>query len=138
MVTKRILSLSIRVLLVALFMSLLSCSKEAGQGGTAGIRGKVYSKYYDDYFTTFLGEGYAPDKEVFIVYGDNATYSDKVTTNYDGTFEFTNLRKGTYTVFVYSKDSTLTIPAGEYAVTSEVEITKNGEIVTMPDLQIFD
>jgi hypothetical protein len=126
------------IVVAGAMMFLSSCSKDPGEGGTSGIRGKVHAKYYDDFFTTYLGEGYAGDKEVFIIYGNSQTYSDKVTTNYDGTFEFNYLRKGMYKVFVYSKDSTLTIPSGEYPVTAEVEISSNKEMVTIPDLEIFD
>ncbi len=126
------------LLVLSFFFLITSCSKEAGEGGTSGIRGKVYAKYYDDYFTTFLGAAYAQDKEVFIVYGDDATYSDKVTTNYDGTYEFSYLRKGNYKVYVYSEDSTLTSPSGEIAVMAEIEISKNNVVVNVPDIMIFD
>lgn len=115
-----------------------SCSKEPGIGGNASIHGKVYAKYYDKFFQILHGEGYAADVDVYIVYGDDLSYSDKTKTSYDGTYEFKYLRKGKYTIYTYSKDSTLTIPSGTYAVVKEGEITGNKESLEIPDMLIYD
>jgi hypothetical protein len=123
-------------LVVAVLIS--SCSKEPGVGGNASIHGKVYAKYYNKLFTVYFGEGYAADKEVYIIYGDDLDYGDKVNTSYDGSFEFKYLRKGKYKVVTYSKDSTLTIPSGIMAVIEEGEITSNKQKLELPDLKIFD
>ncbi len=123
-------------LLIAIMV--VSCKKDPGYGGNASIHGKVYAKYYNKYFTTYLGEGYDADKEVYIIFGDDLDYGDKVNTNYDGSFEFKYLRKGKYKVVTYSKDSTLTIPSGTYAVIGEGEITSNKQSLEIPDLKIFD
>lgn len=49
------------------------------------------------------------DEDVYIVYGDDDDiFDDNTKTNYDGTFKFTNLRKGAYKVFAYSKDESST------------------------------
>lgn len=117
---------------------LFSCSKEPGEGGTSTIQGKVLAKYYNETFTAQLGEAYAPDKDVYIIYGDDASYSDKQKTNYDGSFEFKYLRKGKYRIYAYSKDTTLTNPVGKFAVYADVEITKKGETVVVPDIKIAD
>ena len=66
-----------------------SCSKEPGVGGNASIHGKVYAKYYDKYFQVLQGQGYAGDVDVYIIYGDDLSYSDKTKTSYDGTKENT-------------------------------------------------
>lgn len=132
----QIIKLMLSLVIPAVFM--VSCSKDPGDGGSAGIRGKVFAKYYDDAFTAKIGEGYAPDQDVYLIYGDDATFSDHVQTSYNGTYEFTYLRKGTYKVYTYSKDSTLTIPSGKYAVIAEVEITSNKQTVEVIDLEIFD
>jgi hypothetical protein len=123
-------------LFITVFIS--SCSKEPGVGGNASIHGKVYAKYYNKYFTVLYGEAYAADKEVYIIYGENLSYGDKANTNYDGSYEFKYLRKGKYKVVTYSKDSTLTIPSGTYAVIQEGEIKSNKENLELPDLKIFD
>jgi hypothetical protein len=117
---------------------LFSCSKEAGEGGSSAIRGRVYAKYYNDNFTLLNGEGWAPEEDVYIIYGDGTAYNDKVQTSYDGSFEFRYLQKGHYKIFVYSKDSTLTNPAGKYPVFREVNVTSNNTTYQVPDITIFD
>ena len=132
---KRSLYLIILVIIPILF---ISCSKEPGVGGNASIHGKVYAKYYNNYFTLYIGEGYAAEKDVYIIYGDNTSFGDRTRTNYDGSYEFKYLRKGKYKVYTYSKDSTLIIPSGSYAVIAEGEITSNKQNLELPDLKIFD
>jgi len=131
-----------KLLLFALPLSIAilisSCSKEPGVGGNATIHGKVYAKYYNKLFTVYLGEGYSGDNDVYIIYGDDQSYGDRTRTSYDGTYEFKYLRKGKYKVYVYSKDSTLTIPSGNYAVVEEGEITSNKQDLELPDLKIFN
>lgn len=49
-----------------------------------------------------------PDYDVYIIYGDkDAIYDDDMKTNFDGTFEFKNLREGSYTIFSYSEDASV-------------------------------
>ncbi len=115
-----------------------SCAKDAGEGGSSSIKGKVYAKYYNKTFTSLIGETYAPDKDVYIIFGDDVTYGDKQKTCYDGSFEFKYLRKGKYKVYAYSLDTTLTNPSTQFAVIAEVEITKNGETVVTNDIVIAD
>jgi hypothetical protein len=91
--------------LVILGMVVFSCKKEEGLGGTSSIKGKVVIRQYNSNFTSLTEQYYATDEDVFIIYGDDAVYGDKVTTNYDGTYEFEFLRKGDYKIFSYSKDS---------------------------------
>ena len=124
---------------VALFISMLilySCKKEAGTGGQATIRGKVYANYYNKTFTALLGSDYAPERDIYIIYGDNYSYNDRLRTNYDGSYEFKYLRKGKYQIYVYSSDSTGTYLSGMYAVTANAEITKNNQVITLPDIVI--
>tara|TARA_B100000809_G_scaffold266703_1_gene330874 strand:+ start:3975 stop:4736 length:762 start_codon:yes stop_codon:yes gene_type:complete len=52
-----------------------------------------------------LQNGAFADEDVYIIYGDDDDiFDDNVKTNFDGTFKFSNLRKGSYKVFAYSKD----------------------------------
>ena len=122
---------------VILILSLAACQKEAGEGGTSSIFVKVYVKDYNSTFTVLQGEYYGPDEDVYIIYGDDRTFADKVSTNYDGTYEFKYLRKGKYTVYAYSKDSTLQTTA-KLAVIQEVEVTDNQQEVEVPDIVIFN
>lgn len=44
------------------------------------------------------------DEDVYIIYGDgNTYYNDKISTSYDGTFEFNYLQNGKYTIYVYEE-----------------------------------
>lgn len=79
------------------------CTKSAGLGGRAKIKGKLMGNfYYDDQLTQANGSGILSDEDVYIVYGTDDTYfDDDIKTSYDGSFEFNYLRPGTYTVFAY-------------------------------------
>jgi hypothetical protein len=125
-------------LLTALIIIAPSCSKEPGQGGTSSISGKIFVRDYNASFTTLLGEYYAPEQRVYIVYGDNDVYSNEMRTHYDGTYRFDNLRKGTYHIYAYSKDSTQTVLSGIIPVTKTVEITANNQQIVVDDIIILD
>ena len=116
---------------------LLSCEKTEGEGGTASIKGKVYVINYNSELTFIRAEYYGPDEDVYIVYGSDEVYSDKFSTHHDGTFLFKYLRKGHYTLYVYSKDLTLTVPAGVFPVEIKVEITEDGQEVILDDIVII-
>jgi len=134
--TKRIFISIASVALFSSMMILFSCKKDAGSGGQATIRGKVYANYYNYTFTTLLGGGYAPERDIYIIYGNSYSYSDRLRTNYDGSYEFKYLRKGTYQIYVYSSDSTGIYLSGTYPVTASAEITKNNQVITLPDIVI--
>jgi len=38
-----------------------------------------------------------------LTYGDNAEILDRIRSSYNGSFVFSNLIEGTYTIFVYSE-----------------------------------
>ena len=125
------------------FLSLLllvlacSCEKEEGEGGKSSIYGKVLVKDYNSTFTVLKEEYYGPGIWVYIVYGDDRDYSDRIQTGYDGTYEFKYLRPGDYTVYVLSKDSTLQTNA-KVPVIQEVNVPDKKKDVEVPDLIIFD
>jgi len=128
-----------RKLLIVLIssLSILACSKEEGKGGKASIRGHVYAKDYNSSFTQLLSQYYVQEEDVYIIYGDNEFYDDKVKTDPNGLFEFKHLRKGKYTIFVYTKDSTFAIPSGKESITIEAEIKDKEEVVELPDFNIL-
>ena len=133
---KNVFAFSVLALIV-----LASCSKEEGEGGTSSITGKIYVKDYNSEYTAIHHEYYAPDEYVFIMYGDHTYYDDKTSTNYDGTFHFANLRKGKYTIYVYSDDTTYYTnwsPNNHevYAITQEIEITKNNQHISLDEIVI--
>jgi len=52
-----------------------------------------------------LQDGVFADEDVYIIYGDeDEFFDDNTKTNFNGNFKFSNLRKGTYKIFAYSKD----------------------------------
>ena len=71
-----------------------SCEKDAGEGGTSVIEGKVYkiftsqNPFSGSWDTSFfhLDSG----KDVFIIYSDNSgsIYDDKFETDYNGRYHF--------------------------------------------------
>lgn len=124
-------SVLIFVLSVLLFWGITSCKKTAGSGGNSSIHGKVWAK---DYPT--LAEYPATEKDVYIIYGDDLSYGDRVRTNYDGVFEFKYLRKGKYKVYTYSKK--ITNQQLDSAVVVEVEITSSKQEIETPQLNIND
>jgi hypothetical protein len=90
--------------LAASLLLLVSCSKDPGEGGRAEIRGRVLEQRYSSNTGQPVGQPYAlAEKDVYIIYGDGTYHDDDVTTGADGTFRFTWLRKGSYTVYTISE-----------------------------------
>ena len=117
----------------ALLMS--GCTKEPGEGGKALIRGTVLEQEYNDSNGQPVGTPYpAQEHKVYIVYGDNEFYDDDVDTGPDGEYEFRWLRKGTYTIFVYSE---LCKNCNDTEVIrTTVEISDRNEVVDVPTLTV--
>jgi hypothetical protein len=123
--------------LISIFLALMvSCEKDPGKGGNSSIFGKVYVKDYNSTFTILQDEYYGQDENVYVIYGDDVTYSDDVSTNYDGTYEFKYLRPGKYKIYAYSKDSSLQTLA-DIPIIKEVEITGKNQRIEVPDIVIF-
>jgi hypothetical protein len=112
---------------MATVLLLTGCQKEEGTGGNASIRGRIWVRDYNSSFTTLIGEYPAEDTYVYIIYGDNVGYDKRIKTDYEGEFEFRYLYPGTYTIYVYSADSTFTDLTGEVPVIQEVELDKREE-----------
>ncbi len=94
------------ILILFVCLAFISCSDEEGVGGEATLRGYVWQIDYNREFTKIKFEGPAMNKDVFIIYGsDTTTFHDDTETHWDGSFEFRYLKEGSYTVYVYSKDS---------------------------------
>ncbi|WP_163714747.1 hypothetical protein [Mangrovibacterium lignilyticum] len=124
------------IVLLAIVLS-TSCEKEEGEGGTSTIQGKVYALDYTSDFSTKLGEYYAPDVNVFIIYGNDSIHSDKTETSYNGWYRFEYLNKGTYTIYTLSKDPDRLSPSGEIVAKQTVVITDNHSSVILDDLIIY-
>jgi hypothetical protein len=131
----------ITVFAITLTLVISACSKGAGEGGKATIYGKVRALNYDATFTTLQASYYAQEENVFIIYGDDRSYSQSVKTNYDGTYEFRYLRPGNYTVVVYSKDSARyngnIIASKTVEVVKDVQISGKKDEVEVPEITIL-
>lgn len=134
--TKRSLIITL-ILLITFPALMISCKKEPGSGGKSTIYGKVFVKEYNSSFTVLQETYYGPEIWVYLIYGDDRDYSDRINTNYDGTWEFKYLRPGKYKVYAYSKDSTLQTSA-PVAVIREIEIGSQKQDMEIPDLVIFN
>lgn len=133
----------------ALITITIACKKPAGEGGSSTLRGTIHTKNYNSNFSTLLGQYPGADVDVYIIYGDDASYGDRIRSGPDGVFEFKYLRKGTYKVYVYSNDSVATVGppysmtnpnvnAPAMAVYKSGEITKKKETVDLGTFNIYD
>ncbi|MBN2612243.1 MAG: hypothetical protein JXB00_11850 [Bacteroidales bacterium] len=120
------------------FAIIISCTSEEGEGGNSVIEGKVFTKVYNNSFTHLIDSFYAPDIDVFIIYGDDQVYSNDIKTNWDGSYRFEYLRKGNYKIFAYSTDTTGLYGAGIYPVMVDVKIKSNNEVVKADDIVVLE
>ncbi|MFT4599919.1 MAG: hypothetical protein ACI857_000086 [Arenicella sp.] len=122
-------------LLSFLFVFLAACNKEPGQGGTSSISGKIY-RIETNTLGQVLDEYYAPDYDVYIIYGnEDKVYDDKFSTSYEGSYEFTNLTPGTYEVFAYTRCDLC--GGGDTAVSQIIEITEKAQVINLDDIQVY-
>lgn len=126
--------INIFILITACF---ISCKKEAGPGGKANIRGKVYVKNYDPSYTILLSEYYEQGENVYITFGNETTVGDNVKTSYDGSFVFPYMRVGKYKIWSISKDSSSADPSATKAIILEIEIKKRKGDITLSDIVIL-
>ena len=71
------------------------------------------------------------------IYGDNVGPDEQVETNHEGDFVFPWLRPGDYTVYVYSEDTSTTVPPRDMVVVQTVTISASKETVVLDTLRIF-
>lgn len=109
-----------KVVMILFSFSLTSCNKEPGTGGTATIEGTIHTTKYNTSFNTILGSYNSGNEWVYIIYGDDISYGDRILTSAEGKFAFQYLCRGNYTIYVYSQDVTL---SGQHAVSKTIEIT---------------
>lgn len=94
----KLIIISFLTLLTALSIS--SCKKVEGPGGSSSITGNLQKVVYNSDGSIFYQIDLAKE-DVFIIYGgDNTVHNDDVETSYNGDFSFDYLEKGNYQVFV--------------------------------------
>lgn len=123
------------ILLIGLVsLSLFSCVNEEGEGGVSVIQGKVYKVLHPDDVYSFVADTFPAAKEdVFIVYGDEPIYGDKMETGPDGFFRFKYLTKGTYYVYSYS-----TTPNGRKVAVYDTVTIGSGETKQIQNIYIHE
>ena len=114
---------------------LSSCAKEAGEGGSSTIKGRIYG-YDINTSGVVTDSAVVQDVRVYISYGDNSTVDDDTRSSYTGEYVFRGLHKGKYTVFVYSQCNDC--PFNQEVKKQVVEITEKNQEVIAPDIVIFD
>jgi len=88
--------------------------------GKASIHGTVYEIDYWANDTLI-----ANDLEVYIRYGTHKQYDDRIRTQEDGSFYFTNLIPGEYTIYVFSENIDRTDQ--QVAIDKTITISTNDE-----------
>jgi len=119
------------------FLLMAGCEKEPGSGGKSTLYGKVLVKDYNSTFTVLQEVYYAPEVWVYLVYGDNRDYGDRIQTGIGGTWEFKYLRPGSYKVYALSKDSTLQTLA-PVPVIHKVTIPDGRQEIEVPAIVVFN
>jgi hypothetical protein len=114
---------------------LSSCAKEAGEGGSSTIKGRIYG-YDINTSGVVTDSAVVQDVRVYISYGDNSTVDDDTRSSYTGEYVFRGLHKAKYTVFVYSQCNDC--PFNQEVKKQVVEITEANQEVLVPDIVIFD
>jgi hypothetical protein len=122
-------------LFCAFSLLLSSCAKEAGEGGSSSIKGRIYG--YDINTSGIVTDSaVVQDARVFISYGDNTTVDDDTWSSFTGEYVFRGLQIGKYTIFTYSQCNDC--PFNQEVKKQVVEITEKNQEVIAPDIVIFD
>lgn len=103
------------------FAILISCEQDEGPGGAASVSGYLYTvELNKDQQVVRTRPG--ADQDVYLIYGDDAVYSDNMETQYDGFFRFEYLRAGNYSIYYYSDDTLAGSKNKETAFTHQVKL----------------
>jgi len=102
--------------------------------GYSSIKGVIMMKYYINNFALIREISPAQDEDVFLEYNNHSFNDARVRTNYDGSYNFTNLIKGEYKIYAYSDD-----PSGvseKIAETRTVNITRDNQVVVLDTIYV--
>ena len=129
------------IIILAIAIGFSACKKEAGEGGTSVITGKVFVvDIWDNPNTpapwdTSTRIQLAGEKEVYIIYsGENSdVYDDSFDTHWNGEFRFEYLRKGEYTIFTYADFDTSGVYPGDYPIFQHITIDENHKTYILED-----
>ena len=127
----------IQFLIVGVFALFIvqGCSKEPGPGGNASIQGKILIQSFNSNCSALISEYYGVDQDVYLIYGDNPSYSERVRTGPGGVYWFPYLRKGEYTVYAISETCS---PVGGDTISAQtVTINDKDETVQLEDIIVI-
>ena len=124
-------------IVIGVIFFVISCKKTAGDGGNSSISGIVWLENWTPGFTALISRYAATDYDVYIIYGDDVSYSDRIRTSYNGQFEFKYLRKGNYKIYAFSKDKTLLSPSGEMSIVKEIKISDKKQKVSLDTIIVY-
>lgn len=112
-----------------------SCKKDEGKGGSSTITGNVITVEYTKYNNQIVRWYNANEEDVYIVYGDDDFYGDRVRTDNTGKYEFKYLTKGEYTLYSYSDDLNNYNLKTTQGVNTKIDV--NGSTITAPNISII-
>ena len=126
------------LIICAIAIGFTACEKDAGEGGTSVIEGKVY--VVDVWDNNGVWDTVTPlkldaEKEVYIIYsGDEKdVYDDSFDTHWNGEYRFEYLRKGDYTIYTYADFDTSGILIGDFPVFKHITIDENNKAFILDD-----
>jgi len=122
-------------LTTGLFLLFSGCKSPEGYGGSSSISGKIITEYYNDDYSLFIRDEPSVDEEVFLLFGDDENVGDRVVTSMSGSFEFSFLRPGNYTLYYRGEDTT-TLLREQVPVRFDVDL-KAGEDIDLGELKEF-
>jgi hypothetical protein len=108
----------------------IGCKKEPGE-----IQGVVIQKMYDNDFRYFQRMQPAGGYDVYLGKAGSLAVEDRVRTSLNGLYSFTNVKDGSYVVFVYSDDTSRV--ANSMSIVSPVFEVKAGNVVMLDTLYVF-
>lgn len=130
------------LVICGIVVGLTACEKDAGEGGTSVIEGKVYKIFTSQNpFSGELDTSYFlldSGKDVFIIYSENhkVIYDDKFETDYNGKYHFEYLRKGNYTIYTYADSTDVSGVKYDYPVFKSMQIKSNSSTNVVEDFVI--
>lgn len=107
----------------------------AGEGGSSTVTGTLEAIFVDENNLDTLSTQPLLDERVYLIYGEDNTHDDDVRSSADGTFQFKELRKGTYRLYAYSE--CLFCANGIEPTYLNFEILEDQSIVELPSLKVI-
>lgn len=106
--------------------------------GNASVTGRVFVINYLNSSSwpnlIVKDTAFAQEQEIYITYGKHNYYDDRIRTQYDGTFTFSQLIPGNYLIFLYSED--ITGATQDIVIQREITIDSEFQEINLGDIYI--